>query len=411
MELVDRPEYLSWIDSHIGAPMAKVLTGMRRAGKSSLLALTERRLRTRGVAPERIISLNFDRMGLDRLASPAELNAKIMRLAPVDGPVHVLLDEIQEVPKWERVVNSLLADQRFDIFVTGSNSTLLASELATYIAGRYVSLPVATLSFAEHLVFRRALSGQSDLDTSAEFVRYLRRGGFPGMYATAYDETETWQALNDIYASTLIRDAVTRRRIRNPELLERIAMFALDNVGSIFSVNSITRYLKSQQRPTNHQTVAEYMAALTESFLLNKVPRFDLRGRGQLAVNEKYYAGDHGLVNAVLGYSDSRLPGLLENIVWAELRRRGYAVWIGQQGAREVDFVAERSGQRIYLQVAMTALDATTNARERAPLEAIRDSFPKYLLTLDPLPGGDDRGIRHRQLPTFLLDQTWSQTA
>jgi predicted AAA+ superfamily ATPase len=406
--LIDRPLYMAWIASHIDTPMAKVLTGMRRSGKSALLDLTAQALRQRGVPDERILQLNFDSLDLADLTEAAAVDRRIHEAVPADGTCYVLLDEVQEVAQWERLVNSLMAEGRFDIYLTGSNANLLSTELATYIAGRYVALEVSTLSFAEHLTFSRSYSDRDVDDTNAEFTRYVRRGGFPGLHRTRYEERETWQAVGDIYTSTLIKDALTRHRIRNPDLLQRVAVFALDNVGSPFSVNSITRFMRAQQRPTNHQTVADYMAALSETYLVTKVSRYDLRGKAVLAFGEKYYVGDHGFVSAVLGYDDGRLPGLLENIVWAELRRRGYTVHIGKEGEQEVDLVGERYGERMYVQVATTALDPATRERERRPLLALRDSFPKYIVTLDTWGGTDDAGIRYRRIPDFLLDQSWS---
>jgi predicted AAA+ superfamily ATPase len=319
----------------------------------------------------------------------------------------VLLDEVQEVAEWERLVNSLLAEGRCDVYLTGSNSRLFSSELATYVAGRYVAIEVSTLSFAEHLDFSRHL-GRQDLERlDVEFGVYLRQGGFPGLYQAEYTPDQVRQIVSDIYYSAVVRDILTRHEVRGAELFDRVAHFALDNIGNLFSARRVSDFLKSERRSVAHQTVADYLGFMGEAFLLARVPRMDLRGRGLLATNEKHFAGDHGLVNAVLGYSPSRLPGLLENVVWAELRRRGYEVAIGKVGEAEVDFVADRRGERLYVQVAASVLDESTRARELAPLLAIRDAHTKYVLSLDGFADGNSLGVRHRRIPEFLLDQSW----
>jgi predicted AAA+ superfamily ATPase len=415
--LVDRPLYTERIARYIDAPMVKVLTGLRRTGKSRLLALTAQLLRDRGIPPERIMHLDFDALELEALRSAGALNEHIKRTMPTDGRIYVLLDEVQEVTQWERLVNSLASSGRADVYVTGSNSRLLSSELATYIAGRYVSIDVSPLSFREHLAFAQAFPAADPTDpenaaiagnVDAQFTRYLHCGGFPGVMVAGFGQADARAAVADIYRSTLIRDVLSRHAIRDAEMFERVAAFALDNVGNSFSARSVAAFLKSQHRAVNHQTVANYLAALTEAFVVSRVPRYDLRGKALLATEEKYYAGDHGLVHALFGYSDQRLPGVLENIVWAELRRRGWEVRIGKVGAAKVDFVADSQGERLYIQVATTVLASPeTRQREYEPLERIRDSYPKYVLTLDPAAGDVSGGIRHQRLPDFLLADTY----
>lgn len=406
MVYFDRPTYLAKLEGYVDTPFAKVVMGMRRCGKSALLSLFHDRLLSRGVAPERVIQLNFDLLENATLCEPDALNTYISSRLPDQGPLYVLLDEVQEVDRWERVVNSLIAAGRTDVYLTGSNSKLLSSELATYIAGRYVSIEISTLSFSEFLSFARQ-SGQGPDDIRAQFNRYLVRGGFPVLFSADYSEEQVRQLVSDIYASTLLRDVLTRKNIRSPELFERVALYALDNVGNTFSARRVSDFLKSESKSITHQTVADYLAALGEAYVLHKTPRFDLRGKTHLATQEKYYAGDHGLINALLGYSATHLPGILENIVQAELRSRGYQVSIGKLGENEVDFVAQRQDERLYVQVAASILDPATRQREYAPLLAIRDSYPKYVLTLDDLASGTTEGIRHLRIPDFLLTQGW----
>jgi len=408
VNLVDRPLYLDRIEPFIDTPVVKVLTGLRRSGKSRLLELVAQRLRERGIPPERIVHLNFDSLEWAPIASAQALHAHLAVALPPEGRVYVLLDEIQEVTEWERLVNSLVAEGRTDLYITGSNSRLLSGDLATYIAGRYVSMEVWPLSFREYLAFGAAYSNRDTSRTSEEFTRFLRYGGFPGVHVASLGETDTRSMVTDIYRSTLVRDVLTRHAIRDADMFERVAAFAIDNVGNPFSARRVAEFMKSQRRTIRHETVLNYLSALTEAFLISRVPRYDIRGRALLATDEKHYLGDHGIVHALFGYSDQRLPGVLENIVWLELRRRGYDVTIGKVGATEVDFAARRHENVLYVQVAATiAASAETRRREYAPLQAITDNYPKYVLTLDPLPGDDTGGIYHRPIHDFLLSDAY----
>jgi len=408
--LIPRPAYTDRLAPFIGQPIIKVLTGLRRCGKSSLLRLTADRLLAEGVAPNHIVRLDFESLDSAPLAEASALNAWILAQMAEPGRYYVFLDEIQEVDHWEKAVNSLFATREdIDLYLTGSNSRLLSSELATYIAGRYVAIPVSTLSFSEHLAFVARLDAQADgpapqRSVAEQFDTYLRRGGFPGLYATSYDDQQIGQAVTDIYNSALIQDTIRRRGIRNVDMLRRIAAFALENVGSPFSARSVADYFKSQRRSVDSETVLNYLDALCEAYVLVRVPRWDLRGKKLLTVAEKYYAGDHGLINAVLGYEDRRLPGVLENVVGAELRSRGYQTAVGKVGDQEVDFVATRGNERLYVQVT-TSLTASeqTQARELAPLLAIRDAYPKIVLSLDSHAAGTYDGVRHLWLPQWLL--------
>jgi predicted AAA+ superfamily ATPase len=301
-----------------------------------------------------------------------------------------------------------MAEGRTDLYITGSNSRLLSGELATYIAGRYVSMEVWPLSFGEYLAFGAAHSRRDISRTSEEFARFLRYGGFPGVHVVSLEEADARSMVTDTYRSTLVRDVLTRHAIRDADMFERVAAFAIDNVGNPFSARRVAAFMKSQRRTIRHETVLNYLSALTEAFLVSRVPRYDIRGRALLATDEKHYLGDHGIVHALFGYSDRRLPGVLENIVWLELRRRGYDVTIGKVGPTEVDFAARRQEDTIYIQVATTiAASAETRRREYAPLEAIADNYPKYVITLDPLAGDNTGGIRHLPIHDFLLSDAY----
>ncbi|MCL2779979.1 MAG: ATP-binding protein [Actinomycetia bacterium] len=409
MRYLDRPLYTDRLAGYVDTPFAKVLTGIRRCGKSVLLRLLRERLSSRGVPGERIVHLDFDDLRNAHLRVPQVLHAYLAERVPSDGgTLYVLLDEIQEVVEWEKVVNSLLASGRVDLYLTGSNSRLLASELATYIAGRYVSIEVSTLSFGEFVRFAQETGHGAGLSTRDLFTKFQARGGFPGLFAADFFDEQARQIVADIYASAVLRDVVSRNQIRSPGLFERVARYALDNVGNIFSARRVSDFLRSESMSVGHQTVADYLQAMTDAYILRRVRRFDLRGRAHLATMEKYYCGDHGMVNAILGPSMTRLPGILENIVHAELVRRGYEVSIGKVGAAEIDFVAQRRDERVYVQVSASILDPATRQREYAPLLAIADSYPKYVVTLDDVVGGSTRGVRHARVPDFLLDAAWS---
>lgn len=403
--IIPRPAYLAAIEPYIDQPLVKVLTGLRRSGKSSLLMLVQQELAARGVPAGHIISLDFDSLGLSNLTTAAALNEYLTSQMSEKGRYYLLLDEIQEVDGWEKVINSLIATTDVDIYLTGSNSRLLSSELATYIAGRYIAIEVSTLSFSEHLEFARRAHETIRPSLADEFSTYSRRGGFPGLHGGSYTDQQLYRAVRDIYASALIQDTISRHGIRNVDMLQRVAAFALENVGNPFSARSVSDYFKSQRRRIDPETVLSYMSALTESFILTKVPRFDLQGRKLLTINEKYYAGDISLIHATLGYSDRHFSGVLENIVLAELRRRGFSAWVGKLGNQEVDFVAERDGERLYVQVTVTMSDERTRNRELAPLAAIRDSFPKLVLSLDQHAGGLEAGIHHLWLPAWLIQE------
>jgi predicted AAA+ superfamily ATPase len=259
------------------------------------------------------------------------------------------------------------------------------------------------LSFQEHLAFGAQHSDRDVTRIDDEFQRYLRFGGFPGVHVVPLDESDARLMITDIYRSTLVRDVLTRNSIRDADMFDRVAAFAIDNVGNPFSARRVSDFMKSQRRSVGHETVLNYLTALAEAFVITRVPRFDLRGRALLATDEKHFVGDHGIVHALFGYSDQRLPGVLENIVWMELRRRGYDVTVGRVGAAEVDFVARRQEHTVYVQVALTVSAEFTRRREFGALQAITDNHPKYVLTLDPLVGGNVDGIRHLRLPDFLL--------
>ncbi len=399
--MFDRPTYLKKIQPFIDKPVVKVLTGMRRVGKSCLLELIQDELKRNGIVDEnRIVHLNLESMEHAAIRSDQELYAELRKRIGKKKS-YVFLDEIQEVSSWERVVNSLLADGKADVYITGSNARLLSSELATYIAGRYVEIPVFPLSFREHLEFRSDNRGSND----EEFRRYLKYGGLPGLHAFALNDEIAYQYVGGIYDSVLLKDVVARNNIRDVSLLESVGRFVLDNIGNVVSANRVTQFLKSQQRKASSETIYNYLRALEQGFLVHRVPRYDLKGKRYLEIYEKYFLGDVGLRHAQLGFKEGDISGLLENLVYLELRRRGYRVSIGKWKVAEIDFVAERENERRYIQVAYLLSGPETVRREFGPLKEIMDNYPKTVLSLDPVWGDDLDGIKRVNLIDFLLEE------
>lgn len=315
----------------------------------------------------------------------------------------MLLDEIQEVESWEKAINSFLVDFDVDIYIAGSNSHLLSSELATYLAGRYVEIPIFTLSYIEFLSFRNTYFPSGKLKNP--FLTYLRKGGFPVIHTADYDDESAYKVVYDIYSSVLLRDSIQRHRIRDLELLERVIKYVFDNIGNTFSGKNVADYFKSQQRKMDVNTVYNYLSALGGAFILYRVPRYDIKGKEILKTQEKFYVSDLSLVYATMGFRDRMIGGLLENLVFLELKRRGYQVYVGKLDQREIDFIAEKRGEKIYIQVAYKLESPETVDREFSPLLAIRDHYPKLVVTMDEFWKENVEGVRHVYLEEFLAGE------
>ncbi|MFP4376433.1 MAG: ATP-binding protein, partial [Spirochaetales bacterium] len=404
MNDIERPSYLREIESFIGAPVVKVLTGMRRVGKSSLLRLLIRYLTQRGVPHSQIVYINKESMEWDFIRSDTELFHYVNgQIDAAPGKPYLFIDEVQEVSGWERVVNSLLADDRADITLTGSNADLLSSELATLIAGRYVEFPVFPLSYREFLLFRSARSGQTVEDHPEEFRRFLRYGGLPGIHMLKLNDATVFPYLNALYGSIVLKDVVSRNRIQSPGQLDRIVRFVFDNAGNITTAKRITDFLRNQKITAGVDKVLHYLECLEQAFLIRRVLRYDIKGLRHLELYEKYYAGDVGLRHGFLGYRDGDVNGLLENIVYLELLHRGYRVSIGKLDDREIDFIAERQEERMYIQVSVSLASDDTVEREFSALERVPDNHPKMVLSLDDYQHVNRGGIRHENLRAWLL--------
>ena len=402
--MIQRELYMKQIRPFMEKPFVKVLTGIRRCGKSSILMLIRDELQSKGIAPENIVYINFENLDFSDLKTAEMLHGYVKKLMTGKDRYYFLFDEIQEVKHWEKAVNSLLSSTNADLYITGSNSHLLSSELATYIAGRYVEIKINTLSFREYLLFKEVRTGIKPDNMREEIRTFIRLGGFPSVHIGDYDEDVAYRIVNDIYSSAILRDTIQRHGIRNIELLERVVKYVFDNIGNSFSAMKVADYFKSQQRKVDLNTVYNYLSALESAYIIRKIPRYDIKGKEILQTNEKYYLGDQSLAYAVMGYKDRMIAGILENIVMLELERRGYRVFAGKLDTKEVDFIAERKNEKVYIQVSYTPTNAKeTIDREFAPLLAIKDNYPKYVVTMDDFWSDNMEGVKHKHLAEFLL--------
>jgi hypothetical protein len=403
--MISRDLYLQEIGPFIDKPLVKIISGIRRCGKSAFLQMLRDHLIDREISQDHIILINFESFTVADLTDASLLYKHIAGLIVGPKRYYVLLDEIQEVNGWEKAVNSLMVDFNADVYITGSNSRLLSSELATFLAGRYVEIHLYTLSFSEHLHFRQQLWPGTIPDRYQSFNEYLRLGGFPLFHTAEYPTETAWKIVYDIYSSVLLRDTIQRHNIRDVELLERVIRFVFDNIGNRFSGKNVADYFKSQQRKIDINTVYNYLKALESAFIVYRTPRYDVKGKEVLKTQEKYYVGDPSLIYAVMGYRDRMIGGILENIVMLELRRRGYQVYTGKWGELEIDFVAEHTGSRIYIQVSYLVNDPSTLDRELNPLRGVKDHYPKYLLTMDKNFRDNIDGILVMPIADFLVER------
>lgn len=404
--MIKRERYMSRIRPFIGSDLVKVLTGIRRSGKSVMLDLIKEELQTSDVNSSQFISLNFENMSNAHLCTAQALHDEILRcVSSISGKVYLFFDEIQEVEAWEKCINSFRVELDCDIYITGSNAKLLSGELATYLAGRYVEFVIYPFSFSEFMELYRTV--QPDTDTRQCFNQYLTMGGMPYLANLRYEEAASRQYLRDLFNSVELKDIVKRNNIRDVDMLERILAYITSNIGTTFSSTAISKYLKSEGRSISPETVLNYLKACTDAFLFYQVKRQDLQGKKILTVNEKYYVADHGVREAVFGGNQKDINLVLENMVYLELLRRGYTVTVGKVGDKEIDFVCENQGNKLYVQVAYLLASDETIQREFGVYNHIRDNFPKYVVTLDEFDMSQN-GIKHRNIRDFLLDETWN---
>lgn len=402
--MIDRPTYTEKIMAYTDAPFVKILTGVRRCGKSTILKMIMDKLRERGVPTEQIVSYHFDSMEYEDMTARqmyAELKG---RLSP-NGKTYFFLDEVQELKDWEKVVNSLQSDFDVDLYVTGSNSRMMSSEISTYLTGRYVAFRIFTLSFAEYLKFKRQYAEVGN--PRQELADYIRLGGFPATHLQNYSQDEIYTIVRDIYNSTIFSDIVKRNQVRKIDQLERVVKYTFNNVGNTFSAKSISDYLKAEHRTLDNETVYSYLEKLEKAYLLHRCSRYDLQGKELLKTQEKFYLADTALRYSVLGYNPDTVAASLENVVYLELCRRGYAVNIGKTNDGEIDFVATRQNEKLYVQVTERISTERTERREYDRLLDIRDNYPKYVLRTDDFAGGNYEGIQTMHVADFLLSDAF----
>lgn len=405
--MIKRELYLKKIRNFIDKPVIKVITGMRRSGKSMILKLISQELLEKGILSQNIIYINFESLMFSDLTEFKTLyNYIIEKSKTLTGKVYILLDEIQEVEHWEKVVNSFMVDLDCDIYITGSNANLLSSELATYIAGRYVEIKVYPLSFKEYIDFAKIQNPQNILSNEEYFEQYLQFGGLPGIHNFSYDKSNIYQYLSDIYSSILLKDVVAKNNIRDVELLERIILYIFDNIGNTFSAKNVSDFLKSQGRKLSRETVYNYLKALESAYIISSVQRYDVKGKALLETMEKFYLTDLGFRHAKLGYRPNDIAGYLENIIYLELIRRKYTVNIGKLGTKEIDFIGTLENEKLYIQVTYLLASPETVEREFSPLKKIGDNYPKYVLSMDNLGEYNIDGIVRKRIIDFLLEES-----
>lgn len=404
--MIKREMYMSRIRPFIGTDLIKVMTGIRRCGKSVMLELIKQELIESGVNPAQFISINFEDMNYAHLQTAKALHDEITkRAADLDGKIYLFFDEIQEVKDWEKCINSFRVSLNCDIYITGSNAKLLSGELATYLGGRYVEFVIYPFSFSEFIELYKTIAPDESIQKC--FQKYLLSGGMPYLANIRYADEPSKQYLHDLFNSVQLKDIVKRNKIRDVDLLERIIAYVMANVGNTFSAASLAKFLKSEQRTVAPETILNYIKYCCDAYLFYQVKREDLQGKQILASNEKYYIADHGIREAVFGGNMKEINLTLENIVYLELLRRGYEVTVGRYGAKEIDFVCHKRDERLYVQVTYLLASDETIQREFGAYDNIRDNFPKYVISLDEFDMSRN-GIKHRNIRDFLLAEEWN---
>ena len=401
--MLKRDEYIKQIVPFIDKDVIKVLTGIRRSGKSVMLKLLMEELKNRGINENQFIYINFENLKYRKLKNYERLYDFILN--KVDDKYksyYIFLDEIQEVEEWEKCVNSLRVDEdfNFDIYITGSNAKLLSGELSTYLAGRYIEFVVYPFSFKEF--FEIIQEKNQEIKVKEAFQKYVKFGGMPFLHNLDYNFEASMQYLQDLYASIILKDITQRNNIRDTDLLERIINYVVMNIGNTFSATSISKFFKSENRKVATETILNYIKACEEAFLVYRVARNDLLGKKILNVNEKYYIADHGIREAIMENNQKDINQVLENIVYFEILRRGYNVKTGKVDNLEVDFVCKKNDETIYIQVSYLLASEDTKEREFSVLENIKDNYPKYVLSMDEFDMSRN-GIKHMNLIEFLI--------
>ena len=395
--MIIRPIYLDTLRKYRNTPLVKLLAGIRRCGKSTILEMLRQDLLQSGIADDHIISLRYTSQVFSDGMTDKDMYRTIRAQIHDCDKYYLLLDEVQEIAGWEKTVNSLLEDCDTDIYITGSNSRLMSGEISTYLTGRYVSIPIYTLSFGEYIEFKK----NSRKTKNELLTEYIRLGGFPITAFGNFDEGSTYQIIEGIYNSVITSDITARHKVTNYDLFNRVVKFIVENAGKTFSANAIVKFLKNESRSLPVEAVYNYLEWLEKAFVIYRCSRYDLQGKNVLKTQEKFYLADHSLKYCIMGFNPMSIAAMLENIVYFELLRRGYRVYIGKNETKEIDFVAVLRDERIYVQVCRRLPEKSD--RELANLLEIKDNYPKYIVTLDELAGGNIEGIKIMHLRDFLL--------
>lgn len=396
--MILRPDYLEKLKPFIDVKVVKILAGIRRCGKSTILEMLKTELSSRGVDDSHIITKNYSNIEYEENFNAKRMYDELKGYIVDEKKYYFLLDELQEVSGWERVINSLLEEFNVDLYVTGSNSKLMSSEISTYLTGRHITIPVYTLSFKEYLSFKN--DNKSIKDCLQDYIRF---GGFPLVAISNLDEKSSYQIVEDIYNSVVVNDITKRHNIQNTDLFNRVVRFVVENLGKTFSANSIVKFLKSENRTISVETIYNYLDWLEKAFVIYRCKRYDLQGKNILKTQEKFYIADQSIKYALFGFNPTSIASMMENLVFFELKRRGYEVYIGKNGDKEIDFVAVKRDEKQYLQVCREL--PKESDREIANLMAVKDNYPKIVITLDNYASGNVNGIKIVHLADFLLNK------
>ena len=399
--MILRPDYIEAVKPFMDAPLVKILTGVRRCGKSTIFEMIRQELLERGIPEDHIIMKKYTEMDIPDTITAKQMYDELVSRVEDDKRYYFLLDEIQEIKGWEKAVNSLLEGMDADIYVTGSNSKLMSSEISTYLTGRYISIPVFTLSFREYLEFKK----ESTQSYDKLLEEYIKFGGFPIIALGEYEQQSAYQIVDGIYHTVVSRDIVKRHRINKQDLFDRVVKYVIENMGNTFSASSISNFLKSENRKVSIESIYNYLRWLEQAFIIFPCERYDMQGKSVLKTQEKYYLADVSFRYALFGYNRKMLDGVMENIVYLELRRRGYDVYVGKNNTKEIDFIAIHKDEKIYVQVCVQIPENSN--REVGNLMEIRDHYPKYVVTLNEMDVGIENGIRIVHLRDFLLAKQW----
>lgn len=405
--MIQRKTYIDRLLEYKDSPVVKILSGIRRSGKSSILMMFKEELIRQEISEKNIIYIDFESLKNYKLRNYLALYEEILKLsenAEKNQKIYVFLDELQNVENWEQAIASLMKDLNCDIYITGSNSKLLSSEFATHIAGRYVEIKVYPLSFKEFIDFYKNQNTQSKTNREL-FFEYIKFGGLPAIHFMNKNENLIWQYLNDVFNSVILKDVIERNKIKSSEKLISTINFLMENLGNIFSAKSISNFVKNQFKTFGNDLIYEFLYALESAFIIHKVKRFDIKGKETLETLEKYYVADLGLRNSITGFRQNDIGALLENVVFTELLSRNYKVCIGKKDNLEIDFIAEKNEEKIYIQVSYLLSSQETTEREFAPLKKINDNYEKIVLTLDETADFSDEGIKKINLIKWLLEK------